>query len=119
MDDQFYYVSIVISSESSTIKNELLRIDKPLDPQEAEEFDTALVEWMKLVPIPGKQPEFLIPLESESEDAEDTLLSDQLNRILDRKDNFEWFVPSSHLDFNPVIASTPYDWTQAKEVVNG
>lgn len=104
MSDQFYYVSLVVSSESRIIKNELLRIDKPLRPEEALEYDQAIQEWLKSVPVPGEVYE--APAPKVVDPAE--IIAGRLPKILSREGTFEEF--DTDLGVERVDPRKPFDW---------
>jgi hypothetical protein len=108
MSDQFYYVSIKVSSESRLIKNELLRIDKPLNPEEALEYDEALTEWLKLVPVPGNLTEPAPPPIVDPAD----LVASRLPKILNSEGKFEEHGPLTTFEQEVEESAKPYDWAK-------
>lgn len=91
MYDDFYYVSIIVTSETNLISSELLRLERPLDIREAHTYDEAIAEWLKLVPVPGKLPELVAPPEPGVDNA--TLHAAKLPHILERGRDPELFGP--------------------------
>lgn len=116
MDNHFYYVSLVITSESKIIKNEMLRIDKPMGQLEAEEFDATFQEWVKTCPFMEGEPEFLVPMSTEATSDDDDIL-----RILDTNGKFEFYTPKIQDSDGQLVTSGPlFDWaTNRRRIYDG
>lgn len=106
------YVSLIVSNDTTLIKNELLRMDVPLDPAEADEYLEELDKWIAARPVYG-QKEFVLPEEpvyvAPPTDAA-TLLAARLPQILGKRDPF--IFAEHDFDFESeasVIERRPYD----------
>lgn len=104
------YVSIVVTENSRTLENTILRSEIPLDRELAIRYRDDLDEWLELLPGVGQPKQELTPDKA-------TLLALELPQILGER-NPELFSPY-YLDPEgdaALIERRPYDWTRLEEV---
>lgn len=106
------YISLIVSNDTKLIKNELLRMDVPVDPTEADQYLEELDIWIAARPVYG-QKEFVLPeapvyVAPPTDEA--TQLAARLPQILGKRDPFIFGDHDFDLESEAsILERRPYD----------
>ena len=104
------YVSVIVTEQSHLLENTLVRLDLPLEKEEATAYRAELEEWLEMRPIPG-QPKYEVIVDQAS------LLALELPHILHKRDSrvFGRYYIDPEGDLSH-IEKRPYDWTRSEVI---